>query len=234
MITIFDIGFILLFMMFIIVGFKRGVIKETVSFIAIILVFVLSFALKGIIGDVFCTILPFLDFGGMVSLNIIIYQLIAFLILFSLLLCLYELSIKISKFLQKIVNMTIILWIPSKILGSVVSFLKGYLIIFIILFILMIPLGKYSIFRDSYTVNFILNKSPIIAKYTKRFTEPVLEVANIGNKLSNKQITINDANLEALDIMLKYNIVSKKMVLNLVELKKLDSVDDIDSVLRKY
>lgn len=234
MVTIFDIGIILLFIMFIIVGLKRGVIKETVSLLAIVLVFVLSFALKGLLGDVFCTILPFLSFGGMVTLNIIIYQLLAFLIVFSLLLCIYELSIKISKFLQKLVNVTIILWLPSKILGGVVSFIKGYLIIFVVLFLLMIPLGKYSIFRDSYTVNFVLYKSPIMAKYTKSFTKPVLEVVDIGKNLSNKKISINEANLESLDIMLKYKIVSKKMVENLVELNKLDSVDNIDSILNKY
>ena len=51
--NIFDIGIILVLIMFLIVGIKRGVIKEAVSLVAIILVFVLSFSLKGIIGNIY-------------------------------------------------------------------------------------------------------------------------------------------------------------------------------------
>ena len=55
--NIMDIGIILLLIMFIIVGIKRGVIKEAVALIAIILVFVLSFSLKGIVGNLLCVFL---------------------------------------------------------------------------------------------------------------------------------------------------------------------------------
>ena len=74
-----DIGIILIFIMFLIVGIKRGVIKEAVSLVAIILVFVLSFSLKGIIGNILCVLLPFLDLDGFVTLNIFFYQLVAFI-----------------------------------------------------------------------------------------------------------------------------------------------------------
>lgn len=236
--NIFDIGILLVLIMFVIVGIKRGVIKEAVSLVAIVLVFILSFALKGIIGDILCVIFPFMEFfgslKGMVTLNIFIYQLIAFAIVFIILLSVYELSLKISKFLQKIVNATIILLLPSKILGGVVSALKGYVILFIVFLLLMIPFGNVPLFKESKGIQFIVYKTPVLSGYTNNFVEPVKEVIDLTDKVASKKIGMNDANLKALDIMLKYKVVNKKTIESLVEVDKLKDVQNIDTVLNKY
>ena len=232
--NIFDIGIILLFIMFIIVGLKRGVIKEAVSFVAIILVFVLSFSLKGIIGNILCVLLPFLSLDGFVTLNIFFYQLLAFILVFCVLLFIYEFSLKISKFLQKIVNLTIILWLPSKILGGVVSFLKGYIILYIVFLFLMIPFGGFSLFQESACINYMLYKTPVLSGYANSFVKPVQEVVTLSQNVNKNRISVNEANLEALDIMLKYNVVDKKTIESLQEVNKLDGVENIESVLNKY
>ena len=234
MINIFDIGIILLFIMFLIMGVKRGVIKEAVSLIAIILVFILSYSLKGIVGNIFCMLLPFFKWDGFVTFNIFFYQVLGFILVFAIMLLIYEASLKISKFLQKIVNATIILWLPSKILGGVVSFIKGYLVLFIIFLLLVIPLNNVDMFKDSKCVNFILYKTPVISNYTKDFVKPISEVAELSDKATNGTITVNEANLKALDIMLKYKVVDKKTIESLIEVNKLDDVKDIDSILKKY
>ena len=234
MFNIFDIGIVLVLIMFIIVGLKRGVIKEAVSLLALVLVFIISYSLKGIVGNILCVLLPFLKLDGFVTLNIFVYQLIAFIIVFMIALGVYEISIKISKFLQKIVNLTIVLWLPSKILGGVVSFLKGYIVLFIIFVFLMIPFGNVSLFKNSKCINFMLYNTPVLSGYTKNFVQPVKEVIVLSSKVSQKTITVNDANLEALDIMLKYKVVDKKTIESLREVHKLDDVQDIDSVLNNY
>ena len=232
--NIFDIGIILVLIMFIVVGFKRGVIKEAVSLIATILVFVLSFSLKGIVGNLLCMLLPFWELDGFVVLNIFIYQLIAFIIVFLIMLSIYGVSLRVSKVLQKIVNATIILWLPSKILGGVVSFLKGYLIVFIVFMILMIPFGNVDLFKESRCIDFMVRSTPVLSTYTKNFVSSVTEVVDLSSKVANKKITVNEANLEALDIMLKYKVVEKETVESLIEFHKLDDVQDIDSVVSKY
>ena len=232
--NVIDIGIILLFIMFIISGIKKGVIKESVSLIALILVFVLSFALKKIVGGIFCMIFPFLELDGFVTINILFYQLLAFVLVFMILIGIYGVSVRISKVLQKIVNMTIILILPSKILGGVVSLLKGYIVVFIVFFVLMIPLGNTELFRESKCVNFMMNKTPLLSGYTKSFVNAVYDVIDLSEKVSQKSITVNDANLKTLDIMLKYKIVEKGTVEALIEVHKLDDVADIDSVVSKY
>ncbi|MBR4693213.1 MAG: CvpA family protein [Bacilli bacterium] len=232
--NIFDIGIILVLIMFLIVGLKRGVIKEAVSLVAIILVFVLSFSLKGIIGNILCMFLPFFDLDGFVTMNIFIYQFLAFIIVFAVMMSIYEFSLRVSKFLQKVVNATIILWLPSKILGGIVSLLKGYLILFIVFMFLMIPFGNMDIFKNSVCVQYMLNKSPVLSGYANNFVKPFQEVISLNEKIINQKIGVNDANLQALDIMLKYKVVDKHTVENLIEVEKLSTVENIESVLVNY
>ena len=238
MFNILDICLIILFLMFIIVGFKRGVIKELFSFVGIVAVFILSYVLKGIVGKYLCAYLPFISFSGVLykltAINILMYQLIAFILVFAILLSIYAIILKISKFLQKIINMTIVLIIPSKLFGGLVSFLECYILVFIFSLILMIPLGNNSVFNESAIIDFILYKTPILTSYTKNIVEPINEIYDLGRKVSKNKLDINDANLETLNIMLKYEIVDKETVENLIKLHKLDDINNINSVLNKY
>ena len=161
------------------------------------------------------------------------YQIIAFILVFSILLSIYMFILKISKILQKIVNMTILLWWPSKVAGAVVGFIEGYIVVFIFLVVLMIPFGDSILSGFKYKENMIYN-SPIISKYTYNFTSSIKEVYVLGKKVSNKEISTNDANLKTIDIMLKNNLVSKDTITSLVNKHKLDEVKDINNILNNY
>lgn len=238
MLNIFDVGIILLFVMFAITGFKRGVIKEIVALIGIVIVFILSFSLKGIIGNFLCTFLPFFKFTGSIEgltvINIFLYQTIAFLIVFSILLSIYAIALKISKFIQKLVNITIILWLPSKVLGLIVSIIKGYIVLFAVFLVLMVPLKNQAIFNESSLINHILYKTPILSRSTSNFTASITEVYDLVFAVNNKELSTNTANLKALDIMLKYNVVDKDTIERLIKLHKLDNINNVESIINKY
>ena len=238
MLNIFDLGIILLLIMFLIVGFKNGVIREAFALIGIIAVFILSFVFKGLLGNLMCIILPFFKLSGVIEgfsvINILIYQIIAFMLVFAILLTIYEIFLKISKFIQKLVNLTIILILPSKLLGAVVSLIKGVIVLFAVFIVLMIPLKNSELFTGSTMVNQILYKTPILSQSSNNFINTVEEIYNLAEKVSNKKISTNDANLELLDMMLKHKIVNKSTVESLVKLHKLDDVNNIETVLQKY
>ena len=103
--SLLDIIIVLVLAMSAIIGFKRGAIKEIVSLVGIIIVFVVAFSLKGVIGNVLCKWLPFFNFAGnfegVTVLNILLYQLLAFLIIYSLLFSVYMIVLKISGVVQK-------------------------------------------------------------------------------------------------------------------------------------
>ena len=237
--NVFDIGIVLVLLMFIIVGFKNGVINELAELIGIIVIFVLSFLLKGIVGSILCTFLPFFDFYGVVqgmsSLNILLYQAIAFILVFSILLTLYLIILKIGKVLEKIVRLTIVLWLPSKLLGGLVSLIKGYIILFVLFVLLLIPFGgeNYPIINDSKLLNHIVYKSPILSNATSNFTNSIREAYELGVMVSNREITVSEADLKNLDFMLKYGVVDRETVEKLNDMGKL-KINNINSVLNNY
>ena len=237
-INILDIAIILILIMSAIVGFKRGAIKEIVSLVGIILVFIVAFSLKGVLGNVLCKWLPFFNFAGNLEgvtvLNILLYQLIAFLIIYSLLFSVYMIVMKISGIVQKIIHMTVILWLPSKLIGAVVAFITGYVMVFVVLLALLIPLKDTDIFRESRFANYIVYDTPILAGSAENISRSINEVYTLGEELSKGDISKNEANLETMDILLKYKIVSPETARQLIVLDKLDGISGLDSVIKRY
>lgn len=236
--NIFDIGIILFIIMFAITGLKQGLIKSTVSLVGMILVFVIAFYLKGPFGSLLCKYLPFFNFSGnlegLVSINILIYQLLAFIIIISVLLSIYAILTGLSKFIQKLINATIILKLPSAIGGFVIGLIEGYLFTFIILLLLVLPLKNFDLFSKSSLVNTILYKTPIISSSSSNITTSIEDIYNVADKSINKKISTNEANLEIIDTMIKYNITSAHTVEQLIVLDKLDSISGLDKVINKY
>lgn len=236
--NIFDIGIILFIIMFAIVGAKQGLIKSAVSLVGIILVFIIAFYFKEQLGNILCKYLPFFKFSGnlegLVSINILIYQLLAFIIIIALLLSIYALLTSISKFIQKLINATIILKLPSAIGGFVIGLIEGYLFTFIILLVLVLPFRNFDMFNNSNLVNTILYKSPIISESSRNITNSIEDIYNIADRVVNKKIDTNTANLEIIDAMIKYDVTSVHTVEQLVVLDKLNDITGLDKVLNKY
>ncbi len=217
---LFDIGIIFILLICMIAGWKHGVIREAVSLVGIILVFIISYYAKGILGNIMCQYLPFIPLEGslkeMTSLNIFFYQAIAFLIVFSILLGVYEILMKVSKWIQKIVNITIILWLPSKIAGAFIGLIKGWLLLFIILLVLNIPLKNLSYYEDSVLTKKILYETPVLRRITSPFMSGLEDVYGLVKEPKQK-----DKNQKAIDIMIKYNIVDENTIQTLKEKKKI-------------
>ena len=236
--NILDIVIALVLIMSAIIGFKRGAIKEVVSLVGIIIVFILAFSLKGVLGNVLCKWLPFFNFAGNLEgvtvLNILLYQLIVFLIIYSLLFIVYMIVVKISGIVQKIVHMTIVLWLPSKVIGAVVAFITGYVMVFVVLLALLIPLKDTDIFKNSKFANYIVYDTPILASSSENISTSINEIYELGEDLSKGDISKNEANVKTMDILLKYKVVSAETARELVVLDKLDGISGLDKVIEKY
>lgn len=222
---ILNIGIILILAMFAIAGFKEGIIKTGVSLVGTLLIFIISFLLKGVIGNLLCKYLPFFNlegnYEGLSSINILIYQLIGFLVIFAILLSIYTVIIKISKILDKAIKLTLVFAIPSKILGSILGIIEGYIVVFVCLVVMMIPLHNTEIFTSSKIANHIIYKSPILTKLSSPVTKTLEETYQLGDKIIKKKISKKEANKKLLQIMIKNKVVNQKLVDELIESKKL-------------
>lgn len=236
--NVIDIGIILFILMAMIVGAKKGLIKSAVSLVGIILVFIISYIFKEEIGNFLCKYLPFFNFSGqiegLVSLNILIYQVIGFLLVFFVLMSLYTIIMTLSGWLQKLVNMTILLKLPSAIGGAIIGIVNGMLLAFVILLVLTIPLKNFDMFKESKLLDTILYKIPILSSNTSNITNSITEIYTLTDQVVSGSININDANLKSIDIMLKYKVVTPHTVEQLIVLDKLKGVTGIEYVLNRY
>lgn len=236
--NIFDIAIIVVLIMFAIVGLKHGVIKKAVSLVGLIAIFIVAFTCKEEIGNVLCKYLPFIEFGGnlegLISLNILFYQLIGFILIYSLLFVIYQAIVKMSEGIQKIINATIILALPSKLAGFILGIIEGYIIIFAVLLVVLVPFKDNKIISDSKLVNIIVDKTPILSSYTSDISATIDDIYNLVDDLTNAKLTANQANLEIIDTMIEYDIVSKKTIEQLIVLDKLNDIEGLDKILDKY
>ena len=238
--TAIDIVILLLLIMFGVVGWKQGIIKEAVQLIGMIIILVIAFMFKGELGNIFCKWLPFFNFNGsplegMTTLNILLYQVLGFVIIFTVLYAIYTIILKLSGVFQKILDWTIILLIPSNIGGLIIGLLEGYILLFVLLLIITgLPANYTSNFTNSNLVQTIVYKTPILSSASKDVTNSMKDIYVLVDEVAQKKITTNEANLKTVDIMLKYDLVTPKTVEQLVILDKLKGIKGIESVIEKY
>lgn len=214
--NIVDIIIIVFILAGAIIGFKRGVIKQAVITIGMLLVVILAFLLKNPLSTFLYSRLPFLTFGILdeyAVLNIIVYEFISFLILFCLLSILLFVLIKASSLIEKFFKATVILAIPSKILGFILGAIEYYIITFIVLFILSGPILFSEDFHqikpvsDSKIGGYILKHTPIVSHYTKNTIKSIEELSELFK--TQKSTSIKKFNCKALKILKKDKIVSE-------------------------
>jgi len=215
-----DIIIILVLISFSIIGFNRGVFQSVISFLGFIVVIFAAYAFKNILGDILVLNLPFVNFSGtlsgLTSLNVIMYQAISFIIILAIFGIIYKLLITISGVFEKLLRFTVILGIPSKLLGLLFGLLEGYVIIYLALFFLNQPFLKIIGVENSKYVPMILNDTPIISSYAEKSLNAFNEIKNVINMEDNEE-----KNLKLAEIILKDKVISKKTMQKLVDDNKL-------------
>ena len=87
--NIIDLLIIIFILIGAVVGFKRGFTSSLFNFVGVILVVIIAYFLKNPVSEFLMSFCPFFNFGGIIKgvtvLNIAVYEIIAFILVFSLL-----------------------------------------------------------------------------------------------------------------------------------------------------
>lgn len=236
MINILDVIILFIILFSAVIGMKKGAIKSAVSFIGIILCVIIAYALKNTLANILISYLPFFDFGGVFKgvsvLNILIYEAIAFLIIFSILQMILKLIIHFTSILEGLLKATIILGIPSKILGFILGLLEGYIYAFIVLFILSMFSFSIELTQTSKFNSAILNNTPILTNFAKDSYESISEIYSLKETYNNIEDKTEYNNV-SIEILLKHNVVTIDTVEKLVKKDKLD-ITNLEQLKDKY
>ena len=224
MLNIVDAVIIIVFIIGIMAGMRRGFIRQTVLLLGLFIVIVVSYKLRVPISTFLYKNLPFFGFSGVFSgvsvLNILLYEVIAFLIIFSILYLVLRILIKVTGLIERILKLTIVLGFFSKILGGVVGFIESYLIVFILLFIFKQPFINIDGMDKSYLVPKILESTPIMSDATENIQKVMNEIDVLSKSYKNK--SSHEFNKEAIEVFIKYDIISDENVDYLRKKGKLD------------
>lgn len=218
--NVIDVVIILIILCSGVVGFKRGVFKELVMTVGLLLVYIFSFKLKNPLANFLSLNLPFFNFGGATALNIILYQTIAFLIVFAILMIIFRVVLAVTGGFEKFLKFTIILGIPSKILGFIVGLIEGYIIMFIFLFFISQPFFKIDIVVESKLREPILNSSPILSNIAGETNRAIGDIYKLSKDYYDNQ-NVEYFNKETVRILLDYDVVSNEYIDKLEKAGKL-------------
>ena len=231
--NIVDIVILVILLASIIQGWRRGAITSVVNLVGSIIVFIIAFYLKTPLSIYMYEHLPFFSFKGIFEnitvMNILVYETLSFLITASILFIILKIILKVTGLIDKILSKLILLGLPSKIIGAIVGFAKGYILVFVLLF-LSASFPKLATYTTESRMNeIIINRTPVLSDVIGDTMKSANEIREVCINSTNKE----QANLESLDILMKYEILSYESANKLLETNKL-KITNAETVVEKY
>ena len=229
-INVIDVVIILLLLAGIIIGYKKGAIQMLAYIIGTVGIIIISWYLKNPLAIFMYKHFPYFNnntiFKNVYVINILIYQVLAFIIILSIFFILLGIVLKFTGLISKIVNKSIILTFPSRLIGMLLGFLESYIFIFILLFIISQFSISYEVLNSSKYSDVILQKTPLTNEFRNSY-KAFNKIKDISKDKKN-----DNKNNESLNVLLKYKIITPKVMNNLVKYGKIKKEDVIDLIER--
>jgi uncharacterized membrane protein required for colicin V production len=208
------------------VGFARGFLRQTIKSVGGIFTVVCAFIFREPLAMLLIKIFPAVNFkgifNGITSINILFYEVIAFIILLFIFGIIVRILFSIASFIERILNATVILAIPSKILGAIMGLVEAYLFVFIILFILTLPVFNIDLINKSKYKDKILEGTPIVSTLASKTVESFDDIYALKDDLA-KGVDRLELDKKVLKVLIDNKIVSKSQADKLYEEGKINA-----------
>ena len=218
---------IILIVLGILYGTKKGFLNGIISLVGLFVSFIMALLLRSVVADVLLKGMPFLKFSGsykgITSLNILFYEAIAFILVFMFLLSALGLILKITGIIQKVIDYSVVLTLPSKILGVLVGIINALIISYILSFIMLNINSTRSMVHDSKFAPYLLKNTIGISKQTKKYYESTSDINKIIDNCKhekNKRL----CNVLVANSLIKSKIIEKEKVIELIDSGKLKNI----------
>ena len=120
-------------------GYKKGLFESFFKFLGFILSCVVAFTFKNKLSIIMYTYLPFFKFGGafkgITAINILLYELLAFIGIFIVCMIVVSLILKMTNIIEKLVKALPLIGFVDQLLGAIVGFVQSIVILYFIIFI---------------------------------------------------------------------------------------------------
>ena len=217
-------------------GYKQGLITTLVNLIGYILIIILSFTFKDPVSEFLMLHLPFFDFFGLIKgvsvINIAVYEIMAFGLVFSILTIALKIVLMATGILERLVSVFGLLNLPFKIIAFFIGLLRNYVIVFAVLFILSLPnFADNNFIKNSSLKHEILENTPVLTNFAENSLKVFNEFALLKEKYSESET--NEFNYETLELFLRYDVIDTELVKKLVDSDKLH-IKGVETLIEKY
>ncbi len=205
-------------------GYKKGFLESTIKFIGTIISLVGAYIFKNPVSIFLYTHLPFFKLGGIFKgvsvINILIYEFIAFIIVFIVILLVLNLVYKLTGLVNKLFSVVAFLGLPNKILGAIVGFVETVIVLYFVSFIFIFVCNFFNLnFKESLVDTFV--EIPVLKETFSPSLNSLNDIAILAKDYHDVQDK-DEYNYKALEILLKYDILSKENAKKLIDQKKID------------
>lgn len=209
-------------------GYKKGFLESSIKLLGFIGAFIGAYILKSPLSILMYTHLPFFKFDGLFrgvsSLNIVIYEVIAFIVTFILLRIVIKIAAKVLGLVERLLSFIFFIGVPSKILGALVGFVKSIIILYFVIFVFKFGCNFLNISVDDSLADDIVN-IPVLKNVFGNVLSSVDEITSLARDYEDTK-NKEEFNDKAMDILLKYNVISKDNLQILIDNGKIKSNEE--------
>ena len=224
--NIIDIAIVFLILVMGVIGLKRGFFKQLVMSVGILLIVVIAFLLKDPLASFLSLHLPFFPLSNVESVssifNVLFYQFISFILIFGILMIVFNIILWVTNLFEKLLKMTVILAIPSKILGFLLGLVEGYILVFALSFLLTQPALNIDVVQESKLLPMIQSKTPGLSGMMNKTYDSIADIYDLKEIYDeDNEKSYDEFSYKALDIMLENKVVKVDYI------EKLDQADKL-------
>lgn len=199
------------------IGWQRGFVKEVTDFVALFISMVLAGIFKGPLANLLYTVLPFFKLNKLYSVNIILYQVVLYLLLVLLFLGIYQLIIMKLKIKEKIVETSVETNIIFQFLGAALGGPLVVLFLYNVLLFAKLPMFNIGMINNSKYVNMLMEKTPVVSKRNKKLYTTNDYVLKLINNKKLQEVDNEYLDTQIVNYMAENNLVSEKKIKTLYD-----------------
>ncbi len=203
-------------------GYKKGLFESIIRFFGFIIACILAFAFKNKLSVLMYTYLPFFKFGGEIkgitAINILLYELLAFIIIFIVVTLVINLILKMTNAIEKIVKAIPIIGLIDQLLGAVIGLIDSIVVLYLVIFIFKFGCNLFGFYVQPSLADNIM-EIPILNEKFGNSIGAFDDIVSLKDEYSSSEK--EEFNNKAIKILLDKKVITKENLDLLIQKKKI-------------
>lgn len=223
---------ILVFVSDVINGYKKGFLGTAIKLFKSVVALLFAYLFKGKLATYLSIHLPFFNlqglFKGLDIVNVLIYELIAFVAIFAIVSLILKIIIDLFNIEERLFSLIVQLGIPNNLIGAIFGGLKSIIIIYFALSIFFVVSNFMKIDTGNSLGDYVVNM-PILKNSFGGTLDSFDQISELAVEYENTQDK-GVLNHDAIGILLENGIISEEQLNALIDAGKVEySMDNIEA-----